>query len=363
MKILSWVLRTTLGLLFMFSGIIKLIDPKGTAYKLQEYFTAFEILGNHYLGGFLTSFFPYLHSLSTLLSIGLPVLEVVLGFCFLIWYKPKTTLFTTFVLLLFFGFLTGYSAACNPYNTLGISCVTDCGCFGDFLKLKPIHSFYKDIVFLLLAIPLLFVDQNNKVSNNKRNDVAVIIVFILSISFGCLNHWQEPMIDFRPYKIGNNILEKMNDGIPAKVAYIMQKEGKEYTFDTYPKSKGYRFIKTVEVLPEKPATIHDFYLFDAQGNDVTNSILRMKNTFLVLKNTNECSEDDIKNINYILTKDKKIKIISNAPHTFGKLENRFMLDETVIKTIMRTSPGIWEINKGVVVYKESLKVYLANKNF
>jgi uncharacterized membrane protein YphA (DoxX/SURF4 family) len=130
MKILVGIIRIFVGILFIISGFIKLNDPLGFSYKLQEYFSA-QVLNLEFL-------IPF----ALVIAIVLVIFELVLGIMLIIGYLPRFTLWSLLIMIVFFTFLTFYSAYFNK--------VTDCGCFGDALPLTPWQSFYKDVVLLVL---------------------------------------------------------------------------------------------------------------------------------------------------------------------------------------------------------------------
>ena len=140
MRFLFTISRYLVGLLFIFSGVIKINDPVGTQIKLQEYF---EVFSSDFTPIF-EIFIPY----ALVLSVSLCTLEVVIGVALLINYQIKITSKITLGLILFFTFLTFYSAYFNK--------VTDCGCFGDDIKLTPWESFYKDIILLIMIVFMYF---------------------------------------------------------------------------------------------------------------------------------------------------------------------------------------------------------------
>ena len=137
MKLLTFIARTFVGVLFIISGFIKLNDPIGFSYKLQEYFSS-EVLN-----------IPFLEPYALALAIFVVVFEVVLGVFLLIGYQPKFTLWSLLSMIVFFTFLTFYSAYFDK--------VKDCGCFGDALKLTPWESFTKDLVLLVLILSLIHI--------------------------------------------------------------------------------------------------------------------------------------------------------------------------------------------------------------
>jgi uncharacterized membrane protein YphA (DoxX/SURF4 family) len=188
MKYIIGLCRILVGGLFVFSGMIKANDPMGTSYKLQEYFTVFHM---QWLNGF-----------TDYLSIAFCGLEIALGFALLIGaFSRITTLFLT-GLIIFFTWLTGYSAITGK--------VTDCGCFGDFIHLKPLTSFYKDIALLVLTLILLLGrDSIKPLFAGKWNHFVLFLLVAGSFFIPIWAFAHLPFIDMLAYKPGNNIQEQM----------------------------------------------------------------------------------------------------------------------------------------------------------
>src|SRR5688572_304808 len=189
-KFIDQFARYFVGGLFIFSGLIKLNDPVGTEIKLEEYF---EVFGQDF-GSFFLIFKPYALEIGMVLI----VLEVVLGIAVLIYYKMEITTKIMLALMIFFTFLTFYSAYFNK--------VTDCGCFGDAIKLTPWQSFSKDLFLMVFILHLFWYRQTYVPSLRTREGHAVIgFVTVLSIFLGVYAIRHLPFIDFRAYRIGNNI--------------------------------------------------------------------------------------------------------------------------------------------------------------
>ena len=256
MKNLYTLSRYLVGVLFIFSGLIKINDPVGTQIKLEEYFEVFS--------ADFTPLFEHLVPLALILSVILCTLEIVIGIALLMNYKMKITRVILLSLIVFFTFLTFYSAYFNK--------VTDCGCFGDAIKLTPWESFTKDIILLFfsLIIFILYRKLKNQIGffyikifdNATFRDSLIIFTFIicLIISFTAINFL--PFIDFRPYKIGNDIVTLMKPSEELKYSYIMEKNGKEYEFDIYPNNEIYSFKELKLLNPEAQAKITDYNLWD-----------------------------------------------------------------------------------------------------
>src|SRR5690606_21207084 len=190
MKILIGFARIVVGLLFIFSGLIILNDPVGFSFKLQDYFAP-EVLNLEFL-------MPY----ALILAIFLVIIEVVLGVSLLLGYLRSFTLWMLLLMIVFFTFLTFYSAYFNK--------VTDCGCFGDAIPLTPWQSFWKDVILLVLIL-ILFAGKKyiRPLMTTNIRSLVVMLTFVvcLGIAYYVLQHL--PIIDFRPYKIGANIAEGM----------------------------------------------------------------------------------------------------------------------------------------------------------
>ena len=182
MKYITHISRILVGALFIISGLIKLNDPLGFSYKLQEYFSA-DVLN-------ITFLEPYALGI----SIFVVVFEVVLGVFLLIGYKLKFTVWSLLLMIVFFTFLTFYSAYFDK--------VKDCGCFGDALKLTPWESFTKDIILLFFVLILFFGVKHIKPLFSKLPTTALALLsFIFCLWFGYHVLMHLPSKDFRAYKI------------------------------------------------------------------------------------------------------------------------------------------------------------------
>ena len=352
MKNLYTLSRYLVGVLFIFSGLIKINDPVGTQIKLEEYFQVFS--------ADFTPLFEHLVPLALILSVILCTLEIVIGIALLMNYKMKITRVILLSLIIFFTFLTFYSAYFNK--------VTDCGCFGDAIKLTPWESFTKDIILLFfsLIIFILYRKLKNQIGffyikifdNTTFRDSLIIFTFIicLIISFTAINFL--PFIDFRPYKIGNDIVTLMKPSEELKYSYIMEKNGKEYEFDIYPNNEIYSFKELKLLNPEAQAKITDYNLWD-NAEDYTNESLLGNKLFIIIHDINNIDKkliDKIKTLNNSITFwIETVIITSNEPNSFKQFleSNNIKLkyvygDATVLKTIIRSNPGFFLMRHGYV---------------
>ena len=342
----AWFL---LGVLFIFSGLVKLNDPVGTAYKLEEYFEVFAASWPA-VGGF----FLWFKSSARFLSIVLSSLEVILGGALLLRWHLRATLWALLGLLVFFTFLTFYSAAFNK--------VTDCGCFGDFIKLTPWTSFLKNL-FLLVLWAIVFIHQRFLRHTFVQGILGIMtMTFVSAIAIGvgvrALGHL--PYFDFLPYKEGNNIGQLMKARAPLRYQYTMEKNGQTQEFTTYPDSTWtYKSMKALN--PDDGPKITDFRVWNDEG-DYTPELLRGNKLVLIIQNTEKADRDRYDLINKLLEDAKTSRrtitpliITSASPAEFDVFRHSanfavpfYYADATVLKSIIRSNPGFMLLKDGVV---------------
>ncbi|MCS6820737.1 MAG: DoxX family protein [Microscillaceae bacterium] len=334
--------------LFIFSGLIKLNDPVGTEIKLEEYFEVFQTDF-----AFLKALWQFLapHSLS--LGVFMSVAEVVLGVQLLVRYRVSSALRALLALIVFFTFLTFYSAYFNK--------VTDCGCFGDAIKLTPWQSFGKDIILL---IALLFLWFNKKhllgLMSNWASFILIISVTICStyLAYYCINHL--PLIDFRNYKVGNSIPKLMQPSAPLKYKYIMEKDGKQVEFEQYPADTSYKYKEMVLLNPEDMPKITDFRIWGKDIPDYTQEVLKGKKMLIIIADVKRSNSSAMGKINQLAQEVSKkgiqpLVLTSASPEVFEAYRKQwqlaipfFMADKTLLKTMIRSNPGIMFLNNGKV---------------
>ena len=347
--------RIFVGILFIISGLIKLNDPVGFSYKLAEYFS--EPVFN----------LPFLEPFSLPLALFLVVIEVLLGIMLLIGYKSKFTIWSLLLMIVFFTFLTFYSAYFDV--------VKDCGCFGDALHLTPWESFTKDVV-LLFFILILFANKklvkplfnHNGVQNLVTSLGLVIAIFF---AYHVLNHL--PVIDFRPYKVGSNIQKGMEipEGAPAPVTqmtFIYKVNGVEKEFtenDLMNLPEGAEFVdrKDKVITQGYIPPIHDFTM-EKDGSDYKDELLQEpKLLMIVCYDLTKANEDGMLQLAKLnqnaQAKAYKVIGMTNSPkEEIEKAQKKFNLkfdfytcDATTLKTIERANPSIVILEKGSVKQK------------
>ena len=362
MRKLVWFCRIFVGLLFIFSGLIKINDPLGFSYKLEEYFEVFHI-------GFLSSF-------ALGMSIILCSLEIILGFALLIGARAKSVAWGLLLLIIFFAFLTFYSAYFKVVQT--------CGCFGDAIPLTPWQSFIKDLVLLLLII-VIFVNRKTiePAFNKKTGDNLLIGSAVVAVGIGLYTYNFMPVIDFLPYKVGANIPDGMKIPPGAKpdeyqITYNLKNKktgdtkvmtDKEYLSSNIWKDNNWEVVGTPEnklVKKGYEPPIKDLSIQDAQGNNYTNELLSNPfNSFIVVAyDLNHTNVEAIGRVNAMaanLIRDfntRTIMLTSNSSkdaEVFAKKNHLvmeiFYADEVPLKSMVRANPGILLMKNGVILNK------------
>ncbi len=343
MKLLANISRYLVGGLFIFSGLIKVNDPIGTAIKLEEYFDVFAAD----IAGFFHVFVPFALPIAVFLC----VLEVVIGLAVILNYRMKLTSWTLVVLIIFFSFLTFYSAYFNK--------VTDCGCFGDAIKLTPWESFTKDMILLVLIIHIFLLKDTFKPLIDKKALEIVMLIFTainIFVSVYAINHL--PFIDFRAYKIGNHIPTEMKPSAELIYEYIMEKDGEEYRFLKYPTDKAYKYIGSELTNPENVEKITDFAVWNDAG-DYTEDMFVGQKLFVLIYDVSKANRNgfsEIIGLQYALSgKIDVIALTASDADAFVQFKQEIGLDipfyytdATVLKTIARSNPGLWMMDNGVV---------------
>lgn len=368
MKIAVNAARILTGLLFIFSGLVKAIDPKGLAYKMQEFFEAWA--GSGYMPGLMKTFDHYALSFSVIMI----TLEVVVGVALLIGWKKNLTAWVLLLLMLFFTFLTSY--------VLFTGKIRACGCFGDCIPLTPVQTFTKDIILLVLA---LFILLNRKYILPLAKPFFAGLIVLIATSLVLFLQWYVlrnlPVKDCLPYKTGNNILElrKMPaDAIPDKYEYVFvyEKGGvkKEFKADATPDST-WTFVDRKQTIVQKGSNniplINDFSLTTDSGTDSTEGVLNTAGDYylLFIKDLADYPKNwqgDIDLIRKKINAGSKIFIITSQPR---KIKQRFdaakelsslpapliylTCDATVLKTVARVNPTLYLMNGPVVKNKWS----------
>ncbi len=314
------------GVWFIFSGLVKAVDPIGTAYKMQDYFAAFETtfegLGNFLKG--LAPLFPWLAKYSLGFSITMIVFEIVIGAMLMVGYYRKWTAWLFFLIVFFFTILTGFTyltgyvpldanffdfSAWGPYVKENMR-VTDCGCFGDFIKLDPKISFFKDLGLMVPALLFLFsTGKMHQLWTVRTRNIIIGLVTAASLLLCVRNaYWDLPMVDFRPFKVGSNVRERkelessakidilgwlLEDTINhVKLKYMEPEPGKITYYKEYTAAKGWKVREQIKTdfyvekdgvkSPITKTKVSEFSIESAQNGEVTDDLLAEKNYSLMI---------------------------------------------------------------------------------
>lgn len=346
MNIIVQISRFLVGGLFIFSGLIKINDPVGTAIKLEEYF---EVFATDF-----APFFTYLVPAALFFAVLLSVLEVVLGVAVLLNYRMRITAWVLLALIVFFTFLTFYSAYFNK--------VTDCGCFGDAIKLTPWQSFIKDLILLVLIL-ILFIYRKRvePFLDQGRADISIGVVTLINIAGAVIAIQHLPYIDFRAYKVGANIPQLMQPSAQLKYKYIMTKDGKEEEFLDYPTGDGYEFKEMVLLNPDAQPKITDYSVWNPEG-DFTEQTFEGSKLMIIIYDAlkaDTASVSEIKTLTSTLPEEVEPMILTaSGEKVFEAFRHEYQLaipyyfaDATVLKTIIRANPGLVLMQDGVVLGK------------
>lgn len=364
MKFITQVSRVLVGALFIFSGFVKLNDPMGFSFKLDEYFAP-DVLN-----------LPFLQPYALAIAVFVVILEVLLGVALLLGFWRKLTSWLLLLMIIFFTFLTFYSAYFNK--------VTDCGCFGDAIPLTPWQSFGKDVVLTILILIIFFNQKYIQPVLKKSANAAVMIFSLVACAlFGnhVLNHL--PAIDFRAYAVGKSITEGMKSaedlGLePTKYGTVYTMKNKEtgdelkVSSEAYVSEKWYE-KKEYEMLSDKTETVvlhkgyeppvHDFVI-TLEDQDITEEVLSMPAVFMVISYKMEITEDEA----YAKINDfaqaaenngtKVLGVSASLPEVVEQKRHELqtaypfaVMDETTLKTIIRSNPGVVLLKHGRIAAK------------
>lgn len=361
MKLLLTTSRIIVGVLFIFSGLIKANDPLGLSYKMQEFF---EIWGWHGWNNYTLA-----------LSVLMIAFEIIAGVAVLLGWRMQLFSWLLLLLTVFFTFLTGYALFSGK--------IKECGCFGDCIPLSAQQSFIKDL--LLLGLILFIFANRNKIKTALPAYSSLTILLLATVfSFGF--QWYVlkylPVADCLPYKVGKNIATQMK--IPpgaisdsTVISFVYEKQGKEleFTADKFPEDFDdslYHFVKRYDKLVRKgnaETAIKDFALITFSGNDTTNAVLDYEGyqALMFTKGFEAIHPEWLGSFNalYKQLKAKNIRvnfITSDYENVAlwmekaaGDYKNVTILkcDFVAIKTAARANPTIYLIRKGDIINKWS----------
>lgn len=345
------IFRIIVGLLFIFSGFVKADDPLGFTYKMQEYF-AKDALN-----------FPFMDKFSFAIAFTVPIIEMTLGLMIIIGTRKLLTLTLIMAMMIFFTFLTWYTAHYHK--------VLECGCFGDAIPFTSWQSFWKNVVLMVfICIILIGYKYITPIFTKGFQNILVLLFLAGSTLFSWYCYAYLPVIDFRPYKIGTDIKKAMK-GVPGVDKYYYnyknKSTGEEKEFEVMKMGAD---TNTWKLLNYRTETIKkgidpvDFNISAISGEDVTDSILSIPgNKFLLVsmhlneaanntelvKKINDLASDCSKNhISFICLTNSGEEDITAFQKKFDPTYKFFNADEIVLKTMIRSNPGLILLKGGVV---------------
>src|SRR5687768_3034000 len=332
-NIADQISRFFVGGLFIFSGLIKLNDPIGTKIKMEEYFGVFA----EDFGSFFSLFVP----VSLEIGMIMIILEIVLGVAVLIFYRMNVTTVALLVLMVFFTFLTFYSAYFNK--------VTDCGCFGDAIKLTPWESFIKDVILLIFILHLFwFRRKYSPVLYTLQGHAVMVFTTIVSLVLGIYAVLHLPFIDFRAYRIGNNIPQQMQPPEQPIFEYTFQKKDGEliksekYLTDTL----AYKYVGVEQTNEENTkAKITDYAVSSVEGEDVTATTFEGAKLLFIIYDASKAETKNIEHIKSLINalegKIEMMALTASSGEQFEAFRHQnqlavpyYFADATVLKTIV-----------------------------
>lgn len=353
-KILAETCRLLLGLVFLFSGASKAVDPVGGTIKISEYLSSFGL--------------DSLQSFSLPFAINLAAVEFTLGTCMFLGVYRRYASFLTLLMMLFMTPLTLYLALYNP--------VADCGCFGEALIITNWQTFYKNVVLLTAAVIAFIYNQRTMAGYTfKVYWFVATFAYVYCVGFSLRNYWHLPIIDFRPYQVGVNIPDQMNipEGAPQdeyEYTFIYEKDGvqKKFNLDNVPADDStWTFVDTETKLIKKGYVppITDFIITTFDGEDRTEQLLSDTAGVLLLiaprlEYANEERIDEINNLydyavenklqSYCLTGSDESAVSKWIDYTGAEYPFLFV-DDVTLKTMIRSNPGLMILKGGTIMGK------------
>lgn len=342
--------RIFIGLVFVFSGFVKGVDPLGTAYRIEDYFIAYGT--------------DWALPLALFLSIALSTLEFVLGLALLVNTRLKALSCVLYPLMIFFTLLTLYDAIYSP--------VPDCGCFGDAIKLTNWQTFYKNIVLIIFVF--IIFNNRKKFKSFFTYQLQNILLVVFVIVFGSFSYYQYkhlPLIDFREWKIGNDVSAENDQKENVYLIYQNKetKEVQEFLSPNYPWNDSawmskWEFIdQRIEVLEQENAIILNINTYD--GDNITSDIIEYPDyQFLFvswdINSAPQSAFEKIKILNHFCD-DKGIffnGLSSSTAEDVEQVKSQYSLDlifynadDIVLKTMIRANPGLILLKQGRVLNK------------
>ncbi len=353
MRWLVFVSRLLVGGTFIFSGLVKSIDPYGTLYKFQDYFAVFHL--------------DFLSPFAMLFAVALSMAEFLFGVHILFGSYRKSTPRLVLALMGVMTPLTLYLAIANP--------IADCGCFGDAIHLSNWATFFKNVILLGFTIVLVRYNQRLRpLYNHQVQWLTGLFAMLYSGAFAYVGIEQQPYLDFRPYKIGLNIPDALAAGEPEKeYIFVYEREGKkqEFTLDNLPaEEEGWTFVDRIEKeIPGEKSdlpVITDFSIYQ-DDEEITDEILYDEDYRILLLSpeVEDADDSEVDRINelydYSMEQGYEFACVtSSSPEEIERWSEDtgaeypfYFMDKTAIRTIARGNPAVMLLKEGTILRKEA----------
>ena len=364
LRIIDCICRIFVGLVFLFSSFVKGVDPMGTAYKIQEYMTAWSI-------GSLT--FEWALPFATFLSVTLVTLEFLVGVLLITNSLRKLTAWTLLLMMTFFLVTTLIDAITNK--------VTDCGCFGDFVKLTNWQTFWKNVVLMVPTLVIFFCRNLKKKHRTYERDILIFLFAVAAmVGFAIYNINNEPVLDFRPWKVGNQMIKQTDGKIQSFVTYqntatgeIMEFPSEQlmvYMQDTN-WEKQWEFLDSRVVDPAQ-IQADGFSMIGIDGEDHTKELIGSPDPIIIVTShdISEINDKGIESMQRVrdIAEQHYVKYVfltASLPEDAEKFLNDndmgyipyFLADEKAIETMLRSNPGYILLKDAIVKGKWHYRNY------
>ncbi len=347
------LVRILVGATFILSGVVKLIDPIGTMYKIEDYLQVFNL--------------SLFNSWSYVLAVLLSMAEFVLGVNAVLGSYLRTTPILLLIFMAIMTPLTLFLAIANP--------IPDCGCFGDFITLANWQTFGKNVLLLTLVIFLFRYNRRARsVFHREVHAFIVVWVAVYALALVYIAAVYSPILDFRPFKVGTNLASAyFGDDIQvAEYDFVYEREGVQATFsiDSLPdETDGWQFVerreRTADVLqPEENESLNSFIVYDG-NEDVTEEILSHEGYVFVLfsEDLTKANDNEINKVHelYDYTREYGYPFYAITASTPAEIDNWrddtgvefpfLYMDRNTIRIIQRSNPFLMVLNDGVIYHK------------
>lgn len=359
-RTIATICRVFVGLVFIFSGFVKGVDPMGTSYKIVDYMNAWTLFGQS---------FAWATPCATVLAVLLIVTEFTVGILLITGSFKKFTSWILLLMMLFFTCTTLYDAITNK--------VSDCGCFGDFVKLTNWQTFWKNIILL---VPTVYIFLCRKFKYRLHFERDLLIALLAIIAMVVLDIWtirNEPLLDFRPWKVGNEMMPLSNDNLEVK-SYLKYRNKETGSVKEFESKELMKFIAAdstwmtkwefVDSRVEDPYEIkaEGFSMLGPDGEDYAKDIIGDANYVMVatIHSLNKIDDEGIRALrlahDYCVEKGINFVLLTSAVDEDVQLflyENKldevvyYFADATAIKAMMRSNPGFILLKDAVVLKK------------